>query len=495
MRNLADDFLEIERKTLEYNHVISLLYYDELTSQEKKCLSAKSKAMSFFTGLRHELQVGEQTNLLIQRLLQKIDELPEEIQKKVTFWNRNYEFEKSIDKQTFSEYMETIHTTEMLWRTAKKRNDFALVRDNYDRILKYQIDFANNYNHVLNPYDVILNRYEPGIDQTMYDFFFSRIKKELIPLIKEINLINKKKEKFPVFYTMNLEKQEKVSQLLMKVLGLYPYFCSIGETEHPFTIKLCRNDIRITTRYEVGDFLSSFFTVLHEGGHALYEHSMDDVFNGSCLCEAASMGMHESQSRFYENQLGRNRFFLDYITTRLNNDLKYSCDIDGLYSAANQVFPSAIRTEADELTYPIHILIRYEIEKDLFAGNIKMSEAPYVWREKYNNYLGVRVDDDKTGILQDSHWSGGSLGYFPSYFIGSAYAAQFMNTIEKELNIPDLFSSGNIKPVTEWLKSRVHSIGPLLKPPQIIKQVCGEEFSVDYYIHYLLKKYRSIYDI
>ena len=219
---------------------------------------------------------------------------------------------------------------------------------------------------------------------------------------------------------------------------------------------------------------------------------MDDAFNGSCLCEGASMGIHESQSRFFENQIGRNRYFLNYITTILNDAFGCAFAEDELYAIANQVFPMAIRTEADELTYPIHIIIRYEIEKELFSGKLKMSDAPTVWREKYKNYLDVDVADDRSGILQDSHWSGGSFGYFPSYFIGSAYAAQLMSFMEKDMNIKDLLSNGNLYPVIEWLKNRVHNIGPLMKPSQIIMNACGEDFSIKYYTDYLKNKYSNL---
>jgi carboxypeptidase Taq len=244
--------------------------------------------------------------------------------------------------------------------------------------------------------------------------------------------------------------------------------------------------------------LSSFFSVIHEGGHSLYELNTADELVGSPLGTGASMGIHESQSRLFENMIGRSRAFIELIHPAMaelfpGQMKKVSPEL--LYRAANRAEPSLIRIEADELTYSLHIMVRYELEKKLIAGTLEVKDLPEAWNALYKEYLGVDVPDDTHGVLQDSHWSGGSFGYFPSYSIGSAYAAQIYDAMAKNVDIDAAVRSGDLSPVVGWLTEKIYRFGSLKKPNELILNACGKPFDPTYYTRYLTEKYRAIYKL
>ncbi|MBO6062097.1 MAG: carboxypeptidase M32, partial [Clostridia bacterium] len=270
------------------------------------------------------------------------------------------------------------------------------------------------------------------------------------------------------------------------------------ETEHPFTTGFNKHDLRITTHYYENDLASSMYSVIHEGGHATYEMGNGDELIGSPLFGGASCGMHESQSRFYENLIGRSKGFCELVLPAIKEI--FPAELEGVtaeafYRAVNRAEPSLIRTEADELTYSLHVLIRYEIEKKLIHGELDTKDLPSEWNRLYKEYLGVEVPCDKEGCLQDSHWSGGSFGYFPSYSLGSAYGAQILAHMKKELDFEGLIAKGDIASITAWLREHIHKYGMIKKPAELIRICCGEDFDPQYYIDYLSDKFGKLYDL
>ena len=283
----------------------------------------------------------------------------------------------------------------------------------------------------------------------------------------------------------------------MEVLDLDRNHCGIGETEHPFTLEFNNKDVRITTNYTENCVTDSMYSVIHEGGHAKYELGIRDDLQYTCLAGGVSMGVHESQSRFYENLIGRSRPFIEAIFPKMQEFFPEQLgDItaEQMYRAVNKVQPSLIRTEADELTYCLHVMIRYEIEKQLIGGTLEVKDIPAVWNRMYKEYLGVQVPNDREGCLQDSHWSGGSFGYFPSYALGSAYGAQMLKNMEKELDIWGPVSRGDLSGVSRWLGEKVHQYGSLLDPADIVKNACGQ-FDPSVYTDYLTAKYTELYHL
>ena len=278
----------------------------------------------------------------------------------------------------------------------------------------------------------------------------------------------------------------------------------IKESEHPFTLNFNNKDVRITTHYYEKNILSSIFSTIHEGGHAIYEQQIDDIVSETVLGEGTSMGIHESQSRIFENMFGRNINFLKNIFNKFDElfDVRSKgIEVEDFYKIVNTVSKSLIRIEADELTYPIHIMIRYELEKEIFSNLDETESSEYIdylankWADMYEEFLGVRPTTNSEGILQDVHWSSGLFGYFPSYALGSAYAAQIYNSMNKEFSIEENLSNGNFDNINSFLKDKIHKFGKSKTPNELLILATGEAFNPDYYINYLKEKYRKIYGI
>ena len=281
-------------------------------------------------------------------------------------------------------------------------------------------------------------------------------------------------------------------------MGIDPAHCSIAETEHPFTTNFSKWDVRITTHYYENDLASSMYSVIHEGGHAMYELGTADELQGTVLAGGASMGLHESQSRLYENLIGRSEPFCHALMPVLHElfpEQMAGVTADDLYRAVNLAQPSLIRVDADELTYGNHIMVRYELEKRLIGGDLSVKDLPGEWNRLYKEYLGIDVPNDRMGVLQDSHWSGGMMGYFPSYALGSAYGPQMLTKMEERLgDIWEDVAKGDLSKVTGWLREKIHRHASFIKPDQLFKQVCGT-FDAKFYTDYLTKKYTELYNL
>ena len=346
------------------------------------------------------------------------------------------------------------------------------------------------------PYDVLLGLYEQGLTTAQLDSFFARLQETIVPLLKRIREQGRVIDDSFLYQEYPIEKQRELSDYLMEILGIDRAHCTIGETEHPFTMNFDKEDVRITTKYHKNNFTSSMYSVIHESGHALYELGVGDEYQYTILAGGVSMGIHESQSRLYENMLGRSEAFIQRIYPKLVE--LFPKQLSGvtaqdLYLAVNQVEPSLIRIDADELTYCLHIMVRYEIEKKMIAGEVAVSELPALWAELMKEYLGVEVPNDRDGILQDSHWSGGSIGYFPSYALGSAYAAQFIHRMEQDIPVYELVAQGDFQTINAWLDTHIHQYGCFYSPAELFRRCCGEEFDPQYYMDYLTQKYTKIY--
>ena len=293
-------------------------------------------------------------------------------------------------------------------------------------------------------------------------------------------------------------QQKAFADYLMEVMGLDRRHCGLGETEHPFTLEFNNKDVRITTNYDEHNVASSMYSVLHEGGHALYELGIRDDLQYTCLAGGVSMGVHESQSRFYENLIGRSRPFVEAIYPKMQAFFPRQLggvSAEQFYRAVNKAQPSLIRTEADELTYSLHIMVRYELEKALMQGTLAVADLPAAWNAKYKEYLGVDVPDDAHGCLQDIHWSMGDIGYFPSYALGSAYGAQAIDDLRKTNDFEAQWANGDVEPLKAALKERVWQWGSMKEPAWLVESLCGGKFDPHHFTEYLKKKYTELYEL
>ncbi len=483
----------LQEKMYAYNYANSCIYVDSVTVAPKNSNEGRSKALGVLAEAGYNVFICSGTGELLDFLSGHTDELTEQERKEVKELRRDYDREKKVPVDEYVAYKVLINDAQNVWHRAKAENDFNMFAPYLEKIVAFNRRLAGLYDDKKKPYDVLLDQYERGADMEMLDSYFDEIKKTIVPLLKKVTESEPPETDFLEKYYPAAE-QAKLSDFLMELMGISKEHCTLGETEHPFTCEMNNKDVRITTHYYENAVASSMYSVIHEGGHALYELGVDDKLQYTRLSGGTSMGMHESQSRFYENIIGRSRPFIRAVFPKIKEIFPEQLQgVDGemFYRAVNKAQPSLIRTEADELTYSLHIMVRYEIEKRLIDGSLAVKDVPAEWNRLYREYLGIDVPSDREGCLQDSHWSGGSIGYFPSYSLGSAYGAQMLYFMEKD--IPDMWSrveKGDLGPVTGWLREKIHRFGTMKDPNELMAQFGG--FQPKYYARYLTDKFSDI---
>ena len=380
-----------------------------------------------------------------------------------------------------------------IWAEAKKEKNFKKFAPVLKDIVGYQKKFASyRAKDGEKLYNVMLDSYEKGFDMETLDRFFDELKENIVPMLHDAAERSKKVDDSFLTADYPEQAQEEAARFLAEYVGLDFGRGVLAVSAHPFTTNLHNHDVRITTHY--GESIdSSIFSVIHETGHALYELGIRDDLTQTLVGQGASMGMHECQSRFFENIIGRNKAFwepiFDTVADMFGTPLK-SVSLDAFIAAVNKTVPGLIRTEADELSYALHVLVRYEIEKMMIEEDVEIDELPAIWNKKYEEYLGVSPKNDAEGILQDIHWSQGSFGYFPSYALGSAFGAQIYHTMKQEMDVEELLREGKLEAIRKYLREKIHQYGKLKDSRQILKDVTGEDFTPKYYIEYLREKYR-----
>ena len=487
---------ELQQKIFAYRTASSSLYLDGVTVAPKDTSAGRGVALGILAGESHKLFTCPEVGELLDFLDSRRDELDPVAAREVTVLRRDYSKTARIPADEYMEYAMLTNEASDVWHRAKENNDFESFRPVLEKLVDFNRKFAGYYDPDKAPYDALLNEYERGVDMAYLDKFFASVREKLVPLIHAIG--EKEQLDDSVLHRhYPAEAQRKFSDYLMEVLQLDRAHCAIGETEHPFTLNFTSQDVRITTNYKEDDVSSSMYSVIHEGGHARYELNIDPALDYTCLAGGVSMGVHESQSRFYENIIGRSLPFVQAIFPRMREffpEQLSGVTAEEFYKAVNKAQPSLIRTEADELTYCLHVMVRYEIEKRLIGGTLAVKDVPAEWNRLYKEYLGIDVPDDTRGCLQDSHWSGGSFGYFPSYALGSAYGAQMLRNMEQEMDVWGPVSSGDLSGVTGWLREHIHKYGGMMEPADIVKNACGD-FDPTVYTDYLTKKYSELYGL
>ena len=481
-----------------YGHAFGILNYDSETAMPRGGFEHLSRTYGVLSEALYRITTSPELKALVQKILAHRDEVDYVTRREAEELFEEMERTERIPMDEYVAYQVAQNEASGAWHTAKLTNDFALFAPHLEKLLDFSRRFAGYWDDTRAPYDVLLDQFEKGLTRDTLDRFFGFLRAELLPVVQAVA------EKGPVVDDSFLhkrfpvEKQRRLSDRLMEVLTIDRDHCNIGEVEHPFTIDFSKDDVRITTHYYEKDFASSMYSVIHEGGHALYELNIGDNIKYSTLGTGTSMSIHESQSRFFENIIGRSEAFLTYIlpdVQKLGPKALKDVTPHDFYLAVNRSQPSLIRTDADELTYSFHIMIRYELEKQLIAGTLAVKDLPEAWNRLYKEYLGLDVPNDTKGVLQDSHWSGGAFGYFPSYSLGSAYGAQMLKVMERDIPVWDLVAKGDLKPIVQWLTERIYQYGRLLKPNEVILKTCEAPFDPSYYVAYLRDKYSEVYGL
>lgn len=401
-----------------------------------------------------------------------------------------------IPKEEYVAYKKACNASYDAWISARQKEDYSVFEPHLLSMIDWSRKLYGYRRSDLPLYDQMLDEYEPGTNTEFYDRFFDRLKERLLPLIQKVRNAEPINDSF-LKQSFDPALQKKwTTDVLLPYLGFTKNWGYQNETEHPFTAWTCENDCRTTTRYEEHNLTAAIFSTIHEVGHAWYEHNNSPRFDGTILSTGISSGMHESQSRFCENYLGRSLPFWKANYTSLTNTFPSQLrdiPLEQFVRAVNASQCGPIRTSADELTYPIHILIRYELEKELFSGKILPENLKEAWNDLYREYLGVNVACDSEGILQDVHWSSGSFGYFPTYALGSAFAAQFYHRMREEIAVDNFLERSEYTSCIDWLKTHIHQYGALYPAAKIMEIATGEEFNPDYYLDYLETKYSQLY--
>lgn len=396
-------------------------------------------------------------------------------------------FEK-IKKDDFLAYTSLISRASHTWSEAKKANNFKLFEPVLEQIVHYKRVFAEaRRTDEKCLYDVFLSDYEPGMTIEFLDDFFKKLHDTILPLVTKLP----KQSKIVFEEEVSIDTQRKISYFLAEYVGFDFKRGILKESSHPFSTGLHSNDVRMTTHYLEKNFESAMMSTLHETGHSLYEQSIHKVFRKTILGTGISLGIHESQSRFFENCIGRNASFWKPIYPKIQKEIKSLSHVtfEEFIKALNASYPSLIRTESDELTYSLHIMIRYELEKELISGTLKVNELPEKFNFYMKKYLGIDVPSDREGVLQDIHWSNGSFGYFPSYALGSAYAAQIYASMKKTINVEKLLETGDLISIQKFLAENIQKFGSLYNPLTLIEIATNENFNSQYYIDYLQEKF------
>lgn len=479
----------------------TLFDWDNATEAPKAAAELTAKYIGILNEAYYHALINDEIQSLIEKL-DKAEDLNETQAAIVRKTKEKFDDIRLIPADEYAAYQTLTAKADSIWQKAKAENNFALFAPVLADIIRYRKKFASykaeakGYRGPL--YDIALDDYEKGFTTEILDKFFDRLKQVIVPLVRAAVKNNHLIDKQFNFLSYDIKKQDEISRILAAHIGFDFERGVIKTSAHPFTTGLHNKDVRITTAYFENNLESAMFSTIHEGGHALYEMHIDDALTCTPVGEGASMGIHESQSRLFENNIGRSEAFWKPLFPMLKEaypkQLK-DITLSHFIEAINKSEPGLIRTEADELTYCLHIMVRYEMEKLIFSEDIDVSLLPKLWNDKYEEYLGIRPKTDSEGILQDIHWSMGSFGYFPSYAVGTAIAAQIYAHLKKVMPLDSYLSEGNFEPINAYLKEHLHKFGASKTTKELLTGFMGEDFNPEYYIRYLSEKYTKLYHL
>jgi carboxypeptidase Taq len=487
----------LEAKQWALSHAMNLIVYDAATAAPKNTAEGRGHTLGILSEYMYELIADPENKELLSFLKANESALSLEEKREVALMEKTCSQLSRIPQDEYTEYEILLNDAQTVWEKAKNENDFPAFAPYLERIVNFNRKFAGYYNPNVPAYDALLNEYEEGITMEVLDAFFEKLRSAIVPLLEEIRSAEPIDDGF-LYRTYPADAQKKCAEYLMEVLKIDRGYCGLAESEHPFTDNFNNKDVRITTHYYENNLASALYSVIHEGGHAIYELACDDKYTRTALAGGVSMGIHESQSRFFENLVGRSEPFVHAIYPKIKEffpETLADVTADDFYRAVNKAEPSLIRTEADELTYCLHVMIRYELEKKLIAGTLSVAELPREWNRLYKEYLGVDVPNDTKGCLQDTHWSGGSFGYFPSYALGSAYGAQMLAVMRKDLgDLNERLAKADLTDIKAWLAEHIHRHASLYEPSVLLENACGK-FDPSYFTNYLTEKFKRLYHL
>lgn len=481
-------------------HAMGVLGWDQQCYMPEGGAAERAEEFGVLSKISHEMYVADETRRLLEGAEAEVAGLSSDSRQAMTLRVVRREFDKAVKLPTklVAELSRATAMAHETWVEARKASDWSKFAPTLEHLIDLSRQVADAYGHDGNRYDALLDQYEPGMKTADVERVFGELRPGLVALVKDIAAAT------PVSDAVLRRDFDEDAQLKFgeKVIRQIGFDFSRGRQDravHPFCTSFGRNDVRITTRFERNWLPSALMGTIHETGHALYEQGYDPGDDNTPLTGAASLGFHESQSRLWENIVGRSRPFWGVFYGDLQAQFPGVLDdvnVDDFYRAINTVTPSLIRVEADEVTYCLHIMLRFEMEKAMISGELAVADVPAAWNEKMRDYLGITPPNDAEGCLQDVHWSGASFGYFPTYALGTMLSAQLYDKALADVPaIPAQLASGDFSGLLGWLRTNVHSVGQRYLPGELVERICGEPAQSHSYLKYLNDKFRDVYRI
>jgi carboxypeptidase Taq len=500
------DFEELKQLSTEihhYNAILGLLHWDQETYMPQGGIGPRSMQIALLSALAHEKKSSHQFKERLEKLISissgKVKKKGLSSPQKVALreWRKEYIRATKLPSSFVNKFSQATSEATQVWASAKQQNNFKLFAPFLEKIIEMSREKAEILGFAEHPYDALLESYEPCMTTNKINKIFTPLRKELVRLLQKIQNAKQVPDAF-LHKKVSDEKQMKIANILLKRLPIDENYSRLDLSAHPFSMALHPYDSRITTRVLPNAFMSNIFSVLHEAGHSMYEMGLPVETWGTPLSEAVSLSIHESQSRWWETLIGRNYSFWKVHYPLLQKELPTQLgkvSLEKFYRAINKVEPTLIRVEADEVTYCLHVIVRFEIEKALILGDLKVTDLPEAWKAKMQEYLEITPSNDSQGCLQDVHWSLGDFGYFPTYALGNICAAQFFDAFtKKHKNWEKQILSGDLSFIRDWLKQNIHQWGKTYNTEELIKKVSGKSLSQKPYCSYLNRKYSEIYN-
>jgi carboxypeptidase Taq len=504
-------FLELKTRLTEIhdlNKINQVLSWDQQTQMPPGGAAMRAEQRTTLSRLAHEKFTSDKMGRLLEDLQPYESSLPYDSDDAslIRVARRDYEKARRVPNELQAEMTRTTALSQNVWVQARKTSDFALFLPQLEQVIALKHRYIECFAPYDDIYDPLLDDFERGMKTSQVKAVFDDLKCDLTPLIAAIAERADSVSDACLHGHFPADKQREFCLSIITRFGFQPDSWRLDPTVHPFASNSCTTDIRITTRYHEDFISAALFGSMHECGHGLYENGVSPALERTLLCRGASSGMHESQSRMWENYVGRSRSFWKYFYPRLQATFPEqfaNVDIETFYRAVNKVHPTLIRVEADEATYNLHIILRFELEQEIMAGKLALRDLPQAWNARMREYLGIDVPDNARGVLQDVHWSEGLLGYFPTYSLGNMIAAQIW---EKALQaIPDLyeqFERGEFMALREWLRENLHRYGRKFTPAETLEKAVGRRspagegpINVGPYVRYLKSKFGEIYGV
>lgn len=488
------------KETSLLGSVMGVLGWDQRVTMPPKATPYRAEQFALLSRLIHERttdpRVGEWLQIVEQSDLVADPESDSAVN--IRQWRRRYDRMTKLPTELVAEFTRVTAIAEKAWEQAREKSDFAHFKPHLEKIVALVREIAERLGYEKEPYDALLDEYEQGMTAEEVEALFAPLRERTPQLVERIRNAPRQPDTSILHRHYPRDAQEKFCRLVAERMGFDWEAGRLDPTVHPFATRITPGDVRITTRY-YEDFLSpSLFGTIHELGHALYEMGLPAEHFGTPLGGAASLGVHESQSRMWENFVGRSHAFWEHFYPIAQQHFGALSDVplDAFVFAINAVQPSTIRVEADEVTYNLHILLRFELELALLRGELEAVDLPDAWNERFRAYMGFTPPNDAEGVLQDVHWSGGMIGYFPTYTLGNLYAAMFFEAAERDLgDLHAMFRKGEFTPLLEWLRENIHQHGKRYTAKQLVERVTGKAPSAEPLLNYFERKFGALYGI